>query len=184
MKRTRLVLGLTTIVALIVAMPAFGGPDVIGAAGKALGIAKKADKRSKVAKRNSRLALEKAGPGPQGPIGPEGPQGPAGADGQVGPQGPGGLTGLELVTNSSVHNSDSAKHVSVDCPPGKVAVGGGADIDGGKSGGFPDVESHVVLDRISPTPSFETFQASAYETDLVAHHWHLDVYASCADGAA
>ena len=183
MKRTRLALGLTAILALLVAMPAFGGPNVVGAAGKALGIAKKADKRSKAAKKTSRLALEKAGPGPQGPIGPEGPEGeagPAGPAGTAGVQGPPGLSDLEMVSESSALDSDSPKHVAVDCPPGKAAIDGSADIEGGKAGVAPDVTSDIVLDRIKAAAGLDRMQVSAYESPAVASNWRVTVWATCA----
>ena len=85
--------------------PAFGGPtapraaaNAVKTAKRALGLAKQADKRS-------RLALSRAGkPGPQGPQGARGSEGfdgapgergPAGAKGPTGAQGPAGATGSQ-----------------------------------------------------------------------------------------
>lgn len=54
--------------------------------------------------------------GPAGPVGPDGPPGPAGPEG---PAGQSGLTGYEIV-----QASDNVL-VYVDCPDGKIAIGGG-----------------------------------------------------------
>ena len=83
--------------------PAFGGPTAPAAVAKglktakrALGIAKQADKRSKLAL----AAAQKTGPagprgqrGSEGLDGAEGPRGPAGAKGATGPQGATGAQG-------------------------------------------------------------------------------------------
>lgn len=75
--------------------------------------------------------------GPRGPEGPEGPRGPAGPEGPVGPEGPmgpegppGGVSGYELVTNTVAMDGVEFFTVEVHCPAGKVAVGGGGEVDG------------------------------------------------------
>jgi hypothetical protein len=88
--------------------PAFGGPTATGAAASALKTAKRALGLAKQADRRSKLALARAGKaksGPQGPAGPQGARGsegfdgmpgdrgPAGAKGATGPQGPAGPVG-------------------------------------------------------------------------------------------
>lgn len=177
MKRTRLALALAALVALVVAMPAFGGPNVVGAAGKALGIAKKAEKRSKKAKKVARDAFARSGPGPQGPAGPAGEPGPVGPAGPVGPV---GISDLEVVYEASEHDSDSPKHVTVDCPEGKVATGGGADLNGGKSGFSPAEISEVALERTVPLQNLEGYQASADEVTATGANWRVIAYATCA----
>jgi len=96
-----ILLGITCIVLLAgTVSPAFGGPTATGGAAKALktakralGIAKQADKRSKLAL----VAAQKTGPaGPRGARGSEGldgPEGPRGSKGTTGAQGPQGATG-------------------------------------------------------------------------------------------
>ena len=69
-----------------------------------------------------------------GPQGPQGPQGPAGADG--------GLVGYAIVQGTAVAiaGTDFDVAVSVNCPPGKVAIGGGVSL-GSPAGGVAMVES-------------------------------------------
>jgi hypothetical protein len=182
MTRNKMIFGLAAVAALVVAMPAFGGPNVVGVAGKALGIAKKADKRSKAAKQNALLALEKAGPGPQGQAGPEGPQGVPGTDGATGgtgPQGPAGISGLETVHAETPSNSVSIKQVQVLCPAGKQVVGSSGDVAGGKTGANPDVITHVALDGVKPSGTTGVI-AEAAEIEAYAGNWLLGVYAYCA----
>jgi hypothetical protein len=102
MKR-RYVLGtIAVVVALCVAMPAVGAPSPTKLVKRALGLSKKADKRSKKALKLARKkAARGAGgaigaigaTGPQGPQGPTGPGGPKGADGSNGSNGGSGGDG-------------------------------------------------------------------------------------------
>ncbi len=82
-----------------------------------------------------------AGPeGAVGPQGPPGPQGPAGADGAdgadgatgpagptgaTGAVGPAGVSGYVLASNQAAFSGNGANTVSVSCPAGTVALGGG-----------------------------------------------------------
>lgn len=68
--------------------------------------------------------------GDKGDKGDTGDQGPAGPKGDQGIQGPaGGLSGYEIVTGAAVPLPASEVHTaSVNCPPGKVATGGGASV--------------------------------------------------------
>lgn len=101
-------------------------------------------------------AIGPAGPpGPIGPMGPVGPAGPQGPAGPAGPAGPTGATGVKGDTGSTgaqgpqgvpgpagvsgyVQVSGTAASLaagvygsaSVNCPPGKVVVGGGAQNGG------------------------------------------------------
>lgn len=63
--------------------------------------------------------------GDQGPRGETGPQGPRGPTGPAGPAGA-GLSGYEIVDNDVSVGWLSKGHVYVDCPEGKVVIGGGA----------------------------------------------------------
>ncbi|MGH8999716.1 MAG: hypothetical protein ACRDY7_10040 [Acidimicrobiia bacterium] len=55
-----------------------------------------------------------------------GPAGPAGAKGPAGPRGADGVSGYEVVTSRVVLRGDEPASATVACPPGKVALGGGA----------------------------------------------------------
>jgi len=182
MKRTRLALALTALIALVVAMPAFGGPNVVGAAGKALGIAKKADKRSKAAKKTSRLAFAKAGPGPQGPVGPEGPQGPPGVDGQpgaTGPQGPAGVSDATYAVDSTVSDSASPKEVILTCPNGKHPISSSGRLNGDRTGAPPNSVSHVALGGAGPFGP-GAIRVTAAESEAYAGNWSLSLTVLCA----
>ena len=123
-----------------------------------------------------------AGPaGPQGPAGPKGPQGPKGATGLVGPKGvkgdkgdkgDPGLSGYQVVTKKSAADSQD-KIVSVLCPAGKKALGGGALAF---DGGFPD-EITIVG---SYTTNGSGWLAIANEIGVFAQNWELHVYVTCA----
>ena len=57
-----------------------------------------------------------------------------GSTGPEGPPGPPALTGLEVVTATSpFDNQTLTKAISVDCPSGKVPIGGGASAQGSDS---------------------------------------------------
>jgi len=74
--------------------PALGGPTTSAATGSALKTAKRALGVAKRADRRSKRALKNAGvPGPRGPEGPSGPRGAEGFDGDDGARGPKGATG-------------------------------------------------------------------------------------------
>lgn len=82
--------------------------------------------------------------GDQGEVGPAGPKGDQGIQGLQGPAGAdGGLSGYEIVTGSHVAISGAAFDVStsVPCPAGKLAVGGGVELDV-QGGGVVLAESH------------------------------------------
>ena len=96
--RTRplaLVFGFTLVVLLIgIVSPAMGGPTTSAAAGSAMKTAKRALGLAKQADRRSKLALKKAGtPGPTGPQGVPGARGAEGFDGVDGARGAKGATG-------------------------------------------------------------------------------------------
>ena len=75
--------------------------------------------------------------GPQGPLGPAGPPGADGADG--------GLAGYEIVVGAAVAvaGDDFDVAISVSCPAGKVAIGGGVSL-GDPAGGVVMVESRPM----------------------------------------
>lgn len=136
-------------------------------------------------------------PGPVGPVGPTGrpglqgdpgPAGPAGAQGASGLQGaPGpagvpGLSGYEIVSVDSAFDSSATKLLSVDCPTGKVALGGGADILPSLTD--PNHDTAPVVLR-SSTPSTGNgipagWFAQSSETAPYTFSWHMTVYVICA----
>ena len=89
-----------------------------------------------------------------------------------------GVHGLERVVASSDTNSTSPKSVHARCPSGKVVVGSGFDIVGGKSGTSPNTQTDVVVDGAVPNAS--TVGVEAYEERLMSEEWHVRAYAICA----
>jgi type II secretory pathway pseudopilin PulG len=94
-RRLTLIIGITLIALLAgTVSPALGGPTASRAATGALAKAKRALGLAKQADRRSKLALKKAGtPGPPGPPGAPGARGSEGFDGADGARGPKGATG-------------------------------------------------------------------------------------------
>jgi hypothetical protein len=118
-----------------------------------------------------------AGPsGPAGPQGVAGPQGPAGAPGPfgpagpAGPQGPAGISAYEIMMGPIMTfstNGNVTSSLSADCPPGKVAIGGGFDLGGNTVpvtpvASFPATPSSWrVLARLSQVTA-ASFQGRAF----------------------
>ncbi len=90
-----------------------------------------------------------------------------------------GVNGRELVSNSSLNNSNSPKGVGVACPPGKVVVGAGYDIGGGKVGTQPNEETDVVIDQIFLNVPTQVF-LDAYEEEPTNSSWQVSATAICA----
>jgi hypothetical protein len=102
-------------------------------------------------------------PGPRGPLGPQGPPGEKGAP---------GTSARQVVTAETALTSGSPKGVTVLCPPGKKALGGGADVTGAGRDRTGITES---------TPSADAgWQARAVELTATSADWQLHVYAVCA----
>ncbi|MEX2025123.1 MAG: hypothetical protein WD993_08640 [Thermoleophilaceae bacterium] len=90
-------------VAVVASVPAVADPvaqssgKVVKLIKRAIGLSKKANKRSRIALRVAKNAEGQPGPqgsaGPQGPQGPKGDAGAPGADGATGPEGPQGPQG-------------------------------------------------------------------------------------------
>ena len=76
---------------------------------------------------NGKLSASLGAVGPQGPAGPAGPKGNKGDKGDKGDP---GTSGYEIVTASTASNLDTTKSITVPCPAGKKAVGGGAIYSG------------------------------------------------------
>lgn len=89
----------------------------------------------------------------------------------MGPAGPAGTVSAsyELKT-ASVTNSNNTKTLTVDCPVGKKAVGGG---------GAPNVlNGDVVLIENRPA-DVDTWLVTAAEDNNFSGNWTLTVYATC-----
>jgi len=121
--------------------------------------------------------------GEPGPVGPTGVQGIPGAQGLPGPQGAPGLSGYEIVSSKTAFDSTTTKVAVADCPAGKVALGGGAEI-------FPSLAdpnhytAPVVLHASLPSygngvPAGWVAQSS--EIAPYTFEWHMLVYAICAN---
>lgn len=89
-----------------------------------------------------------------------------------------GVNGLERVETESAENSSSPKQVTASCPSGKVLVGTGFDIFGGKSGDAPNAQTDVVMDFVIPGSSSVT--VAAYEEVGTADAWRVKAIAICA----
>ena len=59
------------------------------------------------------------------------PSGPPGPKGDTGEPGPPGLSGYQIVMGRSIQTNSIYNSVSMDCPPGKKAIGGGGGTGGG-----------------------------------------------------
>lgn len=116
-------------------------------------------------------------PGAVGPIGPAGPAGPQGVPGAP------GISGYEIVTVDSAFDSSATKLLSADCPAGKVALGGGADIF--PSLADPNHDTAPVVLRASGPSTGNGVQAGwfAQSSEIGAYTfaWHMSVYAICAN---
>jgi hypothetical protein len=70
--------------------------------------------------------------GPEGPAGPQGPEGPAGPAGPAGPEGPqgpaGGIGAVHEVFDIGSFDSVATKRLTVHCPAGELATGGGFNV--------------------------------------------------------
>ena len=108
--------------------------------------------------------------GPQGPKGAPGPQGPKGEPG------PAGLMGLEIVQGGSQFHSGLDRTVTVDCPPGKRIVGGGA---GAWGRAMISIPRGVVLTASHPLDE-DTWLAAAQEVTPTDVEWFLRVDVVCA----
>jgi hypothetical protein len=154
---------------------------------KASDIAKNAVSSAKV-KDASLLAKDfKSGQLPTGAPGAIGPQGPQGPKGDRGLQGIPGLSGLEKTTASSASNSDSPKEARAKCAPGKQAISGGYDIEGGKEPSEgPGGLANVIADVVEPTNpgTTEAFVfVEAWEEEPTSLNWTIHANAICAEVA-
>jgi hypothetical protein len=89
-----------------------------------------------------------------------------------------GVNGLQRVEAESAENSVSSKQVTASCPLGKVLVGTGFDVFGGKSGTSPNQETDVMMDFVIPGSTSVT--AAAYEDEATSANWSVKAIAICA----
>lgn len=89
-----------------------------------------------------------------------------------------GVNGLQRVEVESAENSVSSKQATATCPSGKVLVGTGFDIFGGKSGASPDQQTDVMMDFVIPGSTSVT--AAAYEDEATSANWSVKAIAICA----
>jgi hypothetical protein len=91
-----------------------------------------------------------------------------------------GMNGLERVSAvSAVTNSDSPKFATAHCPTGKVVVGTGYDIFGGKNGSLPNGQTDVVVNTLLPSSTLVAVEA--YEEEPTSISWNVTAYAMCAN---
>ncbi len=89
-----------------------------------------------------------------------------------------GVNGLERVQDTSAHDSNSNKTAIALCPTGKVVVGTGFNIAGGKTGDNPQFLTDVVMDEVSPSST--SVLVDAYEEEPTSANWSVTAYAICA----
>jgi hypothetical protein len=129
--------------------------------------------------------------GPQGPKGDKGDPGPAGGQGAPGPAGPagpqgvpgtpGGPAGYEVLSATTEFSGADSKSTFVDCPAGKVAVGGGANLVS-----LAAAAGKVALTASQAKAAFGSspgWFASAQEVIPTDASWRLNVSVSCANPA-
>jgi hypothetical protein len=119
-------------------------------------------------------------PGPQGRPGLQGPQGPVGPQG---PAGPSGMSGWEIVQHSTrADGFDTRVSVTVECPAGKVVVGGGAAF--GPFGSLQAIEKQALMDSrpVENADGTTGWHASGREVGIgTLDWWNLNAYAICVD---
>ena len=89
-----------------------------------------------------------------------------------------GVNGWERVTTYGEFNSTSPKVWQTSCPSGKVVVGTGFDINGGKTGFSPDALTNVVIDEVFPLT--DAVLVTAYEEEATTADWQVGATAICA----
>jgi hypothetical protein len=124
---------------------------------------------------------DKGDTGAQGPAGADGPQGPAGDKGAAGAQGPAGkdgvngVSGLDYQIATNVNIGDFGAD-TVNCTPGKVALGGGVLPSGtGTTGALVGSWPSFGANAENP-PSGWTFKFNGVPTTAKATFW-----VTCAD---
>jgi hypothetical protein len=90
-----------------------------------------------------------------------------------------GVNGLQRVEVESPSNSISPKQITASCPDGKVLVGTGFDIFGGKRNlNTGNAKTDVVIDFVIPISTAVT--VAAYEEEEPLEDWSVKAIAICA----
>ncbi len=96
-------------------------------------------------------------------------------EGPPGEQGPAGVLGYEVVLAATDENSEDLKFMNVECPSGKVAIGGGARV-------FGDITNGVAIVANGPegtTSAPESWSGLAKEISPTDKNWGLRVDVFC-----
>ena len=110
--------------------------------------------------------------GPQGPVGPVGPQGPQGDPGDDGAD---GVSGYQRITNLQEDIGPFTRiYVTLSCPGGKKAIGGGITASNEKA----DI---VKLQVSGPAPLDDTSWTMGYENTSVINSVTVTENVICAD---
>jgi hypothetical protein len=94
-----------------------------------------------------------------------------------------GVNGLVWVEDTSILSSSADKAVPAVCPQGKVIIGMGAEVDGGTSGAYPNLESNVEVVSTKPKQTEGDYQYAyvrAIESEPISTNWSVTAYAICA----
>ncbi len=86
---------------------------------------------------------------------------------------------LETVFATSASNSDSLKGAAASCPAGKMVVGTGYDIIGGKSSQFPNILTDVVVSEVMVYNGIDV-SVEAIEEEPTTASWSVKAQATCA----
>ena len=117
-----------------------------------------------------------AGPqGVAGPVGSAGPAGPAGEKGDTGPAGPSGLDDVVVVEAQTRITTDFKKTVSVLCPDGMLALGGGGSVEDGNLA-VALIVSKAAVQNGKPIGWYVEARQMQYTNWF---NWSLEVQAIC-----
>jgi hypothetical protein len=90
-----------------------------------------------------------------------------------------GVNGLQRVEVESPSNNTSPKQITASCPDGKVLVGTGFDIFGGKRNlNTGNAKTDIVIDFVIPGSTSVT--VAAYEEEEPLEDWSVKAIAICA----
>src|SRR4051812_27523158 len=122
--------------------------------------------------------------GAKGDVGPAGPQG---AKGDAGTPGAPAMTGLQIVSLTSSHDSASYKQLAVTCPAGKTAISGGSNYGADSSPAPLAVATSQPATNGSASTAGQTpngWFVAMNEESAFAAGWEVTAYAVCASLAS
>lgn len=170
---------------IAVALAATAGAGAVNDAGEGLAKAKFVKvKCPKKAPSGKKVTCKIKGGIPAGPQGQQGPQGPAGPQGDTGAD---GVSGYETIRETIVDvfvpgdsqsggRGLSAEQV-VDCPAGKRAIGGGADLSADPNGGE---QRQIDLSKSAPTNAGDGWAVQLFNDSPFGVAYTVEVFAICA----